>query len=294
MLEAPRLGCLNVHASLLPRWRGAAPIQRAILAGDRETGVTIMRMDEGLDTGPILLAEAMPIGPATTAGELHDGLAALGARLISRRSTAWPTAASRRGRSPPRASTYAQKLGRDEARLDWRLPAASSSARCAPSTRGRASFVARMASASGCWPPSARRPAARAPGTVLDDALADRLRRRRAAPAAAAARRPRAGRDRGVPARLRAAAGTRAAMPRYKLTLEYDGTGLVGWQRQANGLSVQQIARDGGRALLRRGGHRARRRPHRCRRARAGPGARMSTCRARTRPTRSAARSTSM
>src|SRR5579859_4959465 len=80
-LEAPRLGCLNVHASLLPRWRGAAPIQRAILAGDKETGVTIMQMDEGLDTGPILLAESVPIGPTTTAGALHDTLAALGSRL---------------------------------------------------------------------------------------------------------------------------------------------------------------------------------------------------------------------
>src|SRR5579872_5085801 len=82
VLAAARLGCLNVHASLLPRWRGAAPIQRAILAGDDETGVTIMQMDEGLDTGPILLQERLPIGPRTTAGELTDGLAALGARLM--------------------------------------------------------------------------------------------------------------------------------------------------------------------------------------------------------------------
>ena len=80
MLAAPRLGCLNVHASLLPRWRGAAPIERAIMAGDAETGVTIMQMDEGLDTGPVLLAEPVPIGPATTAAELHDTLAERGAR----------------------------------------------------------------------------------------------------------------------------------------------------------------------------------------------------------------------
>ena len=78
VLAAPRLGCLNVHASLLPRWRGAAPIQRAILAGDRETGITIMQMDQGLDTGPMLLQEALPIGPKTTAGELTEALAALG------------------------------------------------------------------------------------------------------------------------------------------------------------------------------------------------------------------------
>src|SRR5215475_8786877 len=82
ILAAPRLGCLNIHASLLPRWRGAAPIQRAILAGDTETGVTIMQMDEGLDTGAMLRAERVAIGPETTAGALHDALAARGARLI--------------------------------------------------------------------------------------------------------------------------------------------------------------------------------------------------------------------
>src|SRR5438067_1601704 len=82
ILEAPRLGCLNAHASLLPRWRGAAPIQRAILAGDRETGVTIMQMEEGLDTGPMLLQQAVPIGPSITAGKLTEQLAALGAGLM--------------------------------------------------------------------------------------------------------------------------------------------------------------------------------------------------------------------
>src|ERR1700736_6783503 len=82
VLAAPRLGCLNIHASLLPRWRGAAPIQRAILAGDAETGITIMQMDEGLDTGPMLLQEVVPIGPRTTAQQLHDTLAALGARFV--------------------------------------------------------------------------------------------------------------------------------------------------------------------------------------------------------------------
>src|SRR6059058_587418 len=83
VLAAPRLGCLNVHASLLPRWRGAAPIQRAILAGDRETGVTIMQMEAGLDTGPMLAKRAMPIAPDMTGGELHDALAALGASLMA-------------------------------------------------------------------------------------------------------------------------------------------------------------------------------------------------------------------
>ncbi len=84
MLDAPRRGCLNIHASLLPRWRGAAPIQAAVLAGDGETGVTIMRMDAGLDTGPMLLREAVPITGTTTAAELHDVLAGIGARLILR------------------------------------------------------------------------------------------------------------------------------------------------------------------------------------------------------------------
>jgi len=84
ILAAPRLGCVNVHASLLPRWRGAAPIQRAILAGDAETGVTIMQMEAGLDTGPMLLKETVPIGPAATAQDLHDRLAALGASMINK------------------------------------------------------------------------------------------------------------------------------------------------------------------------------------------------------------------
>jgi methionyl-tRNA formyltransferase len=123
VLQAPRLGCLNVHTSLLPRWRGAAPIQRAILAGDLETGVTIMKMDEGLDTGPILLAEATPIGPKTTARELHDRLAAMGARLIV---AALDGVAA--GRLSPKSqlatgATYAKKLRREEGALDWRHPA---------------------------------------------------------------------------------------------------------------------------------------------------------------------------
>ena len=123
VLAAPRLGCLNVHASLLPRWRGAAPVQRAILAGDRETGVTIMQMDEGLDTGPILLRETVPIGPDTTAGELTERLAQVGARamLAALDGVAGPTLAPRA--QPAEGVTYAAKLRRDEAWLDWRNPA---------------------------------------------------------------------------------------------------------------------------------------------------------------------------
>ena len=123
ILEAPRLGCLNVHASLLPRWRGAAPIQRAILNGDAETGVTIMQMDEGLDTGPMLLREAVPIGPKTTAGELTEELAALGTRLILE-ALDGVAAGARIARPQPEAGvTYAPKLRREEAQLDWRRQA---------------------------------------------------------------------------------------------------------------------------------------------------------------------------
>jgi len=123
VLDAPRLGCLNVHASLLPRWRGAAPIQRAILAGDNQSGVTIMRMDEGLDTGAVLLSETVPITAGTTASSLHDALAGLGARLILEavRGLAAGTLSARA--QPSEGVTYAAKLSKAEGRLDWRLPA---------------------------------------------------------------------------------------------------------------------------------------------------------------------------
>jgi len=122
-LAAPRLGCLNVHASLLPRWRGAAPIQRALLAGDRETGVSIMLMDAGLDTGPVLLREAVPIGPETTAQSLHDTLAALGARLIVAALDGLDAGRLSPEPQPAAGVTYAAKLSRAEGRLDWRRPA---------------------------------------------------------------------------------------------------------------------------------------------------------------------------
>ena len=123
ILARPRLGCLNVHASLLPRWRGAAPIQRAILAGDRETGITIMQMDAGLDTGPILMQEATPIAPQTTGGELTGHIAELGGRLIVAALDAAAVGAAVARPQPSDGVTYAPKLRREEARLDWRLPA---------------------------------------------------------------------------------------------------------------------------------------------------------------------------
>jgi methionyl-tRNA formyltransferase len=119
ILAAPRLGCLNIHASLLPRWRGAAPIQAAILAGDARTGITIMQMDEGLDTGAMLLAESTPIGPSDTAATLHDRLSEMGARLIL---SALATPPAPRPQDDE-AATYAPKLTREDARLDFTKPA---------------------------------------------------------------------------------------------------------------------------------------------------------------------------
>ncbi len=120
-LAAPRRGCLNIHASLLPRWRGAAPIQAAILAGDAETGVTIMRMDAGLDTGPTLLREAVPVSATTTAAVLHEALAAIGARLILRAlAEDFPPVPQ-----PAEGACYAPKLSRADARIDWTADAAT-------------------------------------------------------------------------------------------------------------------------------------------------------------------------
>jgi methionyl-tRNA formyltransferase len=123
ILDAPGLGCLNLHASLLPRWRGAAPIQRAIMAGDAETAVSIMRMEEGLDTGPVGLVERVPIGPEMTAGELHDRLARLGADAMVRALAALSRGSLDFTPQAEEGVTYAAKLGNDEARLDWRSPA---------------------------------------------------------------------------------------------------------------------------------------------------------------------------
>ncbi len=165
MLDAPRLGCLNIHASLLPRWRGAAPIQAAVLAGDAATGVTIMRMDEGLDTGPMLLADAVPITEATTSTRLHDQLAQIGARMLLRALAERPPAVPQ-----PEGATYAPKLSRGDGRIDWTKPAGA---------------LARQLRAFDLWPGtfttldgatlkilSAKpEPSQGPPGTALDDAL---------------------------------------------------------------------------------------------------------------------------
>lgn len=123
ILDVPRLGCLNLHASLLPRWRGAAPIQRAVMAGDRESGVSVMRMEAGLDTGPVAMEERVPITADMTAGDLHDALARIGADLMGR-----AVAALGRGTLAfePQAETgvtYAKKIDKAECRIDWNRPA---------------------------------------------------------------------------------------------------------------------------------------------------------------------------
>ena len=122
VLSLPRLGCLNIHASLLPRWRGAAPIHRAIEAGDAATGVTIMQMDAGLDTGDMLLAERLPIGPRATTAALHDELAALGGRLIVEALAGAARGALTATPQPAEGVTYAHKIEKHEAVIDWTLP----------------------------------------------------------------------------------------------------------------------------------------------------------------------------
>src|SRR5581483_5382915 len=122
VLEAVPLGCFNVHASLLPRWRGAAPINRAVMAGDAESGVTVMKMDEGLDTGDMAMIERTPIGADMTAGELQDALARLGADLMPRALGALERGALTLTPQPESGVTYAEKIRKDETRIDWSKP----------------------------------------------------------------------------------------------------------------------------------------------------------------------------
>ena len=125
ILEAPRLGCFNVHASLLPRWRGAAPINRAVMAGDKQTGITIMQMDEGLDTGAMALAERTPIEADDTAGDLHEVLARVGAGLMTRALVAAERGSLQLTPQPEQGVTYAEKILKSETRIDWSRPAAA-------------------------------------------------------------------------------------------------------------------------------------------------------------------------
>jgi len=174
ILAAPRLGCINVHASLLPRWRGAAPVQRALLAGDRATGITIMQMEEGLDTGPILMQEAVPIGPEATAPGLSTELAGLGTRLIVAALDRVARGSVSPRPQPQEGVTYAAKITREEGRLDWRLPAADLERRVRALDPWPGAFFdfrgehIRVLAATAAVLPAA---APSAPGTVLDDHL---------------------------------------------------------------------------------------------------------------------------
>jgi methionyl-tRNA formyltransferase len=165
ILDAPAQGCLNIHASLLPRWRGAAPIHRAIMSGDAETGVCIMQMEAGLDTGPVLLREAVTIGATETTGALHDRLSALGARLIVQALARLPDLTPEP--QPEAGVTYAAKIDKAEARVDWSDPAKVVAAK----VRGLAPFPG-----AWCETPAGRlkllnavtEPGTGAPGTMLD------------------------------------------------------------------------------------------------------------------------------
>jgi len=177
MLQAPRLGCLNVHASLLPRWRGAAPIQRALLAGDSETGITIMQMEEGLDTGSIVLQQRLPIAPGATAVGLSAELAVLGARVLLAAIDGLADGTLVPRPQPHEGVTYARKIGREDGRLDWRLPAVSLERQVraldpwpgvyfeSPGHRGAGERIRVLAAIALPAAPGSM------PGTVLDDDL---------------------------------------------------------------------------------------------------------------------------
>jgi len=170
VLDAPKLGCFNVHASLLPRWRGAAPINRAVMAGDAESGVTIMQMDEGLDTGAMAMVEHLTITPDMTAGELHDKFAPLGADLMARALSALERGSLALTPQPDQGVTYAEKISKDETRIDW-----------AKSWQDVHNHIRGLSPFPGAWFEldgvrikvlrSTRGEGSGAPGTALDDKL---------------------------------------------------------------------------------------------------------------------------
>ena len=166
ILTLPRLGCINIHASLLPRWRGAAPIQRAILAGDADTGVTLMQMDEGLDTGPMLGQRAMPIGESETAGELHDRLAVLGAELVVAGLRSLPVPITQNAA----LATYAAKITKEEALIDWREDAARIARKVRAYNPFPGAHTTRAAERIKIWRARVAVQGSGAPGTVCQSA----------------------------------------------------------------------------------------------------------------------------
>jgi methionyl-tRNA formyltransferase len=174
ILDAPPLGCFNLHASALPRWRGAAPINRAIMAGDAETAVVVMKMAEGLDTGPIAMAERVAIGPDTTAGELHDRLARIGADLMVRTLGALERGALQLTPQAEAGATYAAKIDKNETRIDWTKPWKSVHDHC----RGLSPFPGAWFELPGTGGAArvkvlrtARGEGSGVPGSLLDDKL---------------------------------------------------------------------------------------------------------------------------
>ena len=174
ILDAPRLGCFNLHASALPRWRGAAPINRAIMTGDTETAVVVMKMGEGLDTGPMAMAERIAIGPDVTAGELHDELARLGADLMVRALGALERGSLQLTPQPEAGVTYAVKIDKNETRIDWTKPWKTVHDHC----RGLSPFPGAWFELPGAGTPArikvlrtTRGVGAGTPGTVIDDHL---------------------------------------------------------------------------------------------------------------------------
>lgn len=168
VLDAPRLGCLNIHASLLPRWRGAAPIHRAIEAGDAETGITIMQMDAGLDTGDMLLVERTPIGKDDTTGALHDKLAVLGGRLIVEALEIAACGGLARTPQPAQGVTYANKIDKAEAAIDWTQPASVIARRVRAFNPAPGASAQAGAETVKVWRADAIEGGGAAPGTVVD------------------------------------------------------------------------------------------------------------------------------